>query len=272
MTNQKMFAPTQSFEEYQERFKDFFAITRKDGVVEVRMHENGGPTPWKREHNYGWGPVIKAIGDDPENEVLILGGTGDVWAKDMLSDGYAEKVFQMQREQPGLYNQLCFDTFQRVSKMIYSLLYDVDIPTIGVVNGPGPAHMELAFLCDINLCAPNVEFKAVHFPLGMVPGDGFFMIMQYLLGTTRANYLAYTGKAFSAQEAQEWGMVNEIVTSEEIYARAWELAEEIMKQPRPVRRLTHDIMRKPLRDYVNATYNYQAMVEAFGGSAVVGLT
>lgn len=270
MDMSKVFAPNQSFEQYSERFKDFFTMRRENGIIEVRMHENGGPTAWKKEHNMGWGAVLKAVGADPENEVLIIGGTGDVWAKDMKSDGYAEMVLKLQKEMPGMFTRIMFDNYQRVSKNMHAMLFDLDIPTIGVINGPSDGHMEMALLCDINLCAPNVEFRSIHFAGNGAPGDSFFAVMQNSLGLPRSNYLAYTGKSFSAEQAQKWGMVNELVPSEEIYARAWELAKDIMKKPRTVRRLTHDVMRRPVREYINDQFGFQAMAATLAGCILDG--
>lgn len=264
------FKPTQSFEEYCERFKDYYSIRREDGIIEIKMCRDGGPSPWTVQHNYGWGPLLQAVGDDPENEVIIIGGTGDRFFTSSQADGYARYVFELQRNDPQAFAELMFDTVQRVAKMIHTIAYSVDVPIIGVVNGPADSHMELAFLCDMALSAPNVEYKAIHFPLGMVPGDGFFMLMQKMLGNVRANYLAYTGKPFTAQEALEWGMVSEIHDSDKIYDRAWELARSIMEKPRAVRRLTHDLVRKPLREYVSHEYYYQDIAECLGGLCIAG--
>ena len=35
-----------ALEEYQEMFKDWFAIKREDGIIEIRMHTNDGPAQW----------------------------------------------------------------------------------------------------------------------------------------------------------------------------------------------------------------------------------
>lgn len=264
------FSPNQTFEEYSERFKDYFSIKRENGIIEVRMHENQGPTSWKNEHNFGWGPLLKAIGADLENEVLIIGGTGDVWTTTSRADGTYEKVMTWLKENPGSYAAMQVDLHQRVSKMMHSMLFDVDIPTIGVVNGPAEDHTELAFVCDVTLCAPNVEFQIPHFGLGIVPGDGSFSVFRHLIGEKRANYYAYTGEKFTAQEAKEWGMVNELYPSEEIYDKAWDIALSLMKQPRAVRRMTHEIMRKPMREFVSGQYDYDGLAEGFAGLCRLG--
>jgi hypothetical protein len=42
--SQQQFIPTPKFEEYKERFKDFYKMQRRaDGVILVEAHTNGGP-------------------------------------------------------------------------------------------------------------------------------------------------------------------------------------------------------------------------------------
>ena len=42
--SQQQFIPTPKFEEYKDRFKDFYKMQRRaDGVILVEAHTNGGP-------------------------------------------------------------------------------------------------------------------------------------------------------------------------------------------------------------------------------------
>jgi enoyl-CoA hydratase/carnithine racemase len=117
----------------------------------------------------------------------------------------------------------------------------VEIPTIGLLNGPG-FHSEIVLRCDITVAASD----AVIFDLpGSVPADGIHNAFQELLGVKRAAYALLTGEAISAQQALEWGMVNEVVPRDRPIPRAYEIADHIMTQPRTVRRLTTQIVRRP---------------------------
>ena len=53
--------------------------------------------------------------------------------------------------------------------------------------------------------------------------------------------------AIDAKTALEYGMVNEVLPSDRLLARAWKLADHIMTQPRTTRRLTTQIVRRPWR-------------------------
>ena len=72
------FVPTPKFEDYRERFKDHFRLERrKDGVLLAQAHTMGGSIQLSVENHRALGQLFKTVGADPENEVLILTGSGE---------------------------------------------------------------------------------------------------------------------------------------------------------------------------------------------------
>ncbi|HUR03223.1 MAG TPA: hypothetical protein VM347_11830 [Nonomuraea sp.] len=74
-----------SFESYAEKYADYFAMRRRDGIIELRMHTHGGPAQFGFAVHNAWGQAWQEIGNDPGNEVLILTGTGDHWLAPVLA-------------------------------------------------------------------------------------------------------------------------------------------------------------------------------------------
>ena len=62
--------PVPKLEEYSERFKDFFSFKRENGILEVKMHTNGGPVKWSYQFHHALSELWTVIGHDKENEVL----------------------------------------------------------------------------------------------------------------------------------------------------------------------------------------------------------
>src|SRR5260370_37243911 len=72
------FVATPKFEEYKERFKQHYKLERReDGVILVQAHTAGGPIQLSVENHRSVGQLFKTIGADPDNEVMILSGTGE---------------------------------------------------------------------------------------------------------------------------------------------------------------------------------------------------
>jgi enoyl-CoA hydratase/carnithine racemase len=133
--------------------------------------------------------------------------------------------------------------------IVSSLINDLEIPTIGVLNGPG-FHTEIVLMCDLTLCADDAVVFDPHYNIGSVPGDGIHSCFEELLGVKRAAYALLTGQAIDAETALDYGMVNEVLPREKLIDRAWQLADHIMTQPRTTRRLTTQIIRRPWRQRV----------------------
>lgn len=127
---------------------------------------------------------------------------------------------------------------------VSSLINELEIPTIGVLNGSG-GHAEICLMCDITLCAEEAIIFDPHFNIGSVPGDGIHSCLQELLGVKRAAYALITGQQIDAELALEYGLVNEVLPRDQLLTRAWKLADHIMSQPRVTRRLTTQIIRRP---------------------------
>ena len=229
--------PTVTFDEYSAKYKDFFVMKRVDGIIELRLHTNGGPYIHNWAAHNAMSRAWQDVCNDPENEVLILTATEDRWFS-----GSPEKVWAkpLSEEDPDYTYQQMYDGI----KLIENLVTAFEIPTIAVVNGPG-IHTEIALLCDITLAAEDADFTDPHFFAGSPPGDGLGLILQATMGPKRGAFAVLTAQPIPAAKALELGVINEVLLREQLLPRAWELAEMIMKRPRFVRRMSHAITMRP---------------------------
>jgi len=146
--SQQQFIPTPKFEEYKERFKDFYKMQRRaDGVILVEAHTNGGPIQLSVENHRSVGQMLKTVGADPENEIMIFTGSGDEFMMDADPEG-----FKLESE------DLPYWAYEYAYKdgriNVSSMVNDLEIPTIGVINGPG-FHTEMLLMCDITICSED---------------------------------------------------------------------------------------------------------------------
>ena len=237
------FVPTPRFDEYREVFKDFYKMERRDdGVLLVEAHTRGGPIQLSVQNHRSLGQMLKMVGADPQNEVLILAGSGDEFMMGSDPEGFALEEVDMPY---WAYEYAYKDGRINVS----SLVNDLEIPTIGLLNGPG-FHSEIVLMCDITIAADDATIFDVHYDIGSVPADGIHNAFQELLGVKRAAYALLTGEAITAAQALEWGMVNEVVPRDQLVKRAHAIADHIMSQPRTTRRLTTQIVRRPWKQRI----------------------
>ncbi len=251
------FLPTPKFEEYKERFKNHYKLDRReDGVLLVQAHTNGGPIQLSVENHRSVGQLFKTIGADPDNEIMIFTGSG----KDFMMDSDREG-FKLEEENLDYWAYEYAYKDGRIN--VSSLVNDLEIPTIGALNGPG-FHTELCLMCDISICTEDTVIFDLHYDIGSVPGDGIHSCFQELLGVKRAAYALLTGQAIDAKTALEYGMVNEIVPREKLIERAYQIADHIMTQPRTTRRLTTQIVRRPWRRRITNDLDGGFGIQMFG--------
>ena len=230
------FIPGPSLRDYRERFAGHFQLERHGGILTIRMHRDGQPARWSRGLLNAWNLLLAEVGADRDNEVVIISGTGDSWLAGVDERSFGQPVSQWDGD-------LVDEQYNDGVRVLERLVCDIDVPTIAVINGPGP-RLELALLCDLTLCAPDAVFGDGNFRAGSVPGDGMYLVLRELAGAKRASYAVYTGQGIPAEEAQRLGIVNEVLPRADLLPRALELATQIMARPRTARRLTHGLITR----------------------------
>jgi len=105
---------------------------------------------------------------------------------------------------------------------------DSSVPVIAAVNGAAfGGGCELALACDFIYAASDARFALTETTLGIMPGCGGTQNLPRSVGERRAKELILTGRAFSAAEAFEWGMVNRVCDAAELAPAALETAKAI---------------------------------------------
>jgi len=122
-------------------------------------------------------------------------------------------------------------------------IYEFPKPVIAAVNGPAMGGgCGLASVCDIVLAAEDAVFGYPEVRVGFVPALVAVFLVR-ICGEKKARELLLTGRVFSAQEAQEIGLVNHVVAKESLLEKAREIAREIAQNSPTAVRLTKELMK-----------------------------
>jgi enoyl-CoA hydratase/carnithine racemase len=242
-----------AFADYSDRFQTI-RMRREDGILEMTVHTDGGPLRWGPLPHHELQVAFGEIARDRDNQVVILTGTGEEFS------GPAPKLddnLQAHRQSPAEWGVLGWEAKQ----LLFNLLA-IDVPMIAAVNGPALRHAELPVLCDIVLASETAAFQdSAHFTGGLVPGDGMHVVFPLVMGTNRGRYFLLTGQRVSAQEAKDFGLVNEVLPAANLLPRAWEHARNIMKLPELNRRYTRLLITEVLRRQMNDLLPYGLALE-----------
>jgi methylglutaconyl-CoA hydratase len=163
--------------------------------------------------------------------VLILTGAGKAFCSGMDLDNLKQLLGRTPEQ-----NQQDSETMAR----LFRAVYDFPKPSIAAVNGPAIAGgTGLATLCDFTLAVPEAKFGYTEVRIGFVPGIvSAFLVSS--VGEKRARDLLLSGRIFGAQEAHTLGLVSEVVSPDQLMARAQQLAHQLLENsPASLRATKH---------------------------------
>ena len=129
-------------EQYAPLFAEYFVLRREDGILEVRMHTDGGPLRWGIEVHRMLVPLLQHIELDDDNEIVILTGTGGSFNAELDIDSYTRHGLggRWDTDTVGL------DLNYRDQTREPAALLALSMPVIAAVNGPVSSHAEIALL------------------------------------------------------------------------------------------------------------------------------
>jgi 2-(1,2-epoxy-1,2-dihydrophenyl)acetyl-CoA isomerase len=97
-------------------------------------------------------------------------------------------------------------------------------PTVAAVDGVAVGvALGIALACDLVLASDRARFMEVFVKRGLALDGGTSWSVPQLVGPRRAKQMAFFGDTVDAGTALSWGLVNEVVSPEELpeVARAW---------------------------------------------------
>ena len=111
---------------------------------------------------------------------------------------------------------------------MFDLLDNCTKPTIAAINGFAlGGGLELAMSCHIRIASINAKMGLPEVSLGVIPGYGGTQRLTNLVGKGKALELITTAGMVSAEEALQWGLVNNICKQSELMSTCEKIAFKI---------------------------------------------
>jgi crotonobetainyl-CoA hydratase len=177
------------------------------------------------------GAVFEDFRDNPEMRVAIITGGGNKF----FCPGLDLKAAADGDAVDGDYGVGGFGGLQEMRAM--------NKPVIAAVNGIAcGGGLELALSADIILAAEHASFALPEIRSGTV-ADAASVKLPKRIPYHIAMELLLTGRWFDVNEAFRWGLVNEIVASNQLLDRAWEFARLLASGPPLVYAAIKEIVR-----------------------------
>lgn len=159
--------------------------------------------------------AVEFVSANSSIRVLVIGSEGNFAAgadiKEMMDMGPEEA------------RGFCFNkTYGKIERL--------SIPTIAAMTGYAlGGGLELALVCDIRISSPDAVVGLPEINLGIFPGAGGTQRLPRLIGVSRAKEMIFQGRLVKAEQALQYGLINEI--AENPIETALKLADKLSNAP-----------------------------------------
>lgn len=190
---------------------------KKDGIAYVTLNRPEVMNRHNTKMRDDMYQVLTAIKDDPDVMVAVFKGAGErafCVGADLSEFGTAPP--------PVMARQVRFE------RDIWGLFPKLKQPLIAAVHGYAlGSGVEIACFCDIRIASEDAIFGLPEVSLGMIPAGGGTQTVPRIIGIGRTLEVFLTGKRIDAKEAHRIGLVNLVVSREELYPKVDEMAKKI---------------------------------------------
>ena len=166
--------------------------------------------------------LLSAIRDDPEVLVVVFRGAGE-----RAFCAGADLSEFLTAPSPVIARQVRFE------RDVWGLFLSLPQPLIaslhGYVLGSG---IEIALCCDLRIASEDVRFGLPEPSLGIIPAAGGTQTLPRTIGRAKSLEMLLAGRWLDAQEALAAGLINRVVSREDLFATAEDTARKIASLPR----------------------------------------
>jgi len=114
-------------------------------------------------------------------------------------------------------------------KLVFDVIENGNKPVIAAINGFAlGGGLELAMACHIRVASENAKMGLPEVTLGLIPGYGGTQRLTQLVGKGKALEMILTADMISAADALQYGLVNHVVSQENLLEKAEELLNKIL--------------------------------------------
>ena len=166
------------------------------------------------------GTAFEALEDDKNVNAIIITGSGE---KAFVAGADISEFANFSIEEGGKLAKLGQES-------LFDLVENLSTPVIAAINGFAlGGGLELAMACHFRIASENAKMGLPEVSLGVIPGYGGTQRLPQLVGKGKAMELIMTAGMISADEAKQCGLVNHVVSQDELLPLAEKLASKIMR-------------------------------------------
>ncbi|MBV1904978.1 MAG: enoyl-CoA hydratase/isomerase family protein [Pseudomonadales bacterium] len=207
----------------------------ENGIATISLHRPNRMNAWTgRMHTEYRHCLIKANMDNKVRAIVITGsGKGFCVGGDSRAlEGHIERGAY----DPGTPDDMPTPGYGIAQEFDANFAYHFGLqkPVVAALNGPA-AGVGLALACfaDIRFAAKGVKLTTAHGKLNLPAEYGLSWLLPRMIGLARANDLLLTSRVFLAEEAKQFGLVNEVFSADTLMDNTYEYVAKMIASVSP---------------------------------------
>ena len=146
--------------------------------------------------------------------------------------------------------------------LLFDFVENLSTPVIAAVNGFAlGGGLELAMACHFRVASTNAKMGLPEVSLGVIPGYGGTQRLPQLVGKGRAMEMVMTAGMIDANQALSYGLVNHVVSQEELLPLCEKIAGKIMRNSSVA---ISEAIRAINANYEDGINGFDVEIESFG--------
>jgi enoyl-CoA hydratase len=198
---------------------DFLKLTTlESGILQISLNRPEQLNALSQDLLKRFKQILDEIKHDTSTKALLLTGEG----KGFCAGADIKQLAALNGI--GGYN------FARFGQEVFRQLELINKPSLAAIHGFAfGGGCELAMAATLRIATNTTFFGQPEIKLGVIPGFGGTQRLARYIGKGRALNICLTGRRFSAEEALQWGLVNELVAPENLLTRAKLILKELVQ-------------------------------------------
>ena len=229
-------------------------VSKKAAIAKVTIDRPKKLNALNKEMIQELHEAFKVLEKDSEIKVIILTGSGE---KAFVAGADISEFADFSVKEGG-------KLAAQGQKLLFDFVENLSTPVIAAVNGFAlGGGLELAMACHFRVASNNAKMGLPEVSLGVIPGYGGTQRLPQLIGKGRAMELIMTASMISSDMALNYGLVNHVVTQEELIPFCEKLAGKISNNS-PV--AISNAIKAVNAGFMNNKNGFATEIEAFGAS------
>ena len=198
----------------------------KGAIHKISINRPNQMNALNKETIHELGQALQSAEESNEIKVIILTGSGE---KAFVAGADIKEFADFSIEEGKLLSA-------QGHQKLFNLVENLSTPVIAAVNGYAlGGGLELAMASHIRIASDNAKLGLPEVSLGVIPGYGGTQRLAQLVGKGKAFELIMSAGMMSAADAEKWGLVNQVVTLDELMPTCEKLAGKIARNsPRAI--------------------------------------